>query len=156
MNIGIIVHSQTGHTDYAAHKVEEILKKKGLKPEYTKLYVVGDQKRSNKDIKFKEMPDLSAYDLILFGSHVEGFNLAQAMKSYLTNIESLAGKKVICLITQGLPKKWMGAKNALKQMTALLTAKGADVIAAESISWSNNQKREAKMLAFTAEISNLI
>ena len=114
MNVGIVIHSQTGHTEYVAHKIEVTLKSKGQKSEYIKLQVVGNEKRSNKDIKFKEMPDLSSYDMLIFGSHVEAFNLSQAMKKYLGDIESMKGKKVVCLLTQGLPYSWMGAKKRIK------------------------------------------
>ena len=118
--------------------------------------MVGSQKRNNDDIKFESMPDLSSFDMLLFGSHVEGFNLAQAMKKYLSNVESLEGKKVICILTQGLPYKWMGANHALKQMKALLKAKGADVIGAESVSWSNKEKREERINTLVGKTVELI
>ena len=32
MNIGIVIHSQTGNTEYVAHKISEQLKIKGKNP----------------------------------------------------------------------------------------------------------------------------
>lgn len=154
MKVALVIHSQTGHTEYAAHKIEDMLRRKGQKSDYIKLQVAVNNKKGA-EVEFKEMPDLASYDMLIFGSHVEAFSLSGAMKSYLSKIESLDGKKVICLLTQGLPYKWMGAKNALKQMSLLLTQKGAEVIACESISWSNAQKREAKMVALAQETVNL-
>ena len=156
MNVAMVIHSQTGHTEYLAHKIGDMLKSRGQKSDYLKLNVTGSEKHSNKDIKFKEMPDLSSYDTIIFGSHVEAFRLAEAMQTYLDNMDMIEGKKAICLLTQALPFKWMGAGKALRQMEEALKKKGADVTAKKSISWSNKQKREAKMIALSEEIIKLI
>ena len=150
MNIGIVIHSNTGNTEYVANKIKEVLKKKDHNIDYKKLQLVSYKKS---DTKIKEMPDLSSYDAIIFGSHVEAFSLEAVIKAYLDKIEDISGKKVVCLTTQGLPFKWMGANNALKQMSALVKAKGGDVIATEDVSFSNHQKREGKILE-TVQIIN--
>ncbi len=156
MNVGIVIHSQTGHTEQVANKIKDLLDEKGQKTDYLKLRVPKNESRSNGDIKFIDTPDLSTYDMIIFGSHVEAFNLARVMQNYLRNIDTIEGKKVICLLTQGLPYKWMGAKNALNQMRTLLKRKGADVIYCESVSWSNEQKREQQSIALTEEAMKFI
>ena len=156
MNVGIVVHSQTGHTEFLAGKIKDILKENGHKTDCLKLEVPYNESRTNSGIKFVDIPDISSYDIIVFGSHVEAFNLAKVMQNYLRDVDSIEGKKVICLLTQGLPYKWMGVKQSLKQMRTILEQKGAEVIYCDSVSWANVQKREQSMTAIAEEIMRLL
>ncbi|MCK5129380.1 MAG: hypothetical protein KAQ68_05995 [Clostridiales bacterium] len=143
MNIGMIIHSETGHTEYVAERLLKELKDKGYNVSYIKLKTEASAPKEPK--KIVDNPSLKEFDTIIFCSHVEAFSLAGAMKAYLKGIEDISTKKVICMITQQFPFPWMGGNNALKQMKALIAQKGGSVISTADVNWGNEQKREGKV-----------
>lgn len=152
MNIGMIIHSETGNTEFVANKLMKNLQEKGHSVDFKKLITVEGEKHSFKEIV--EMPDLSPYDALVFGSHVEAFSLAQTMVSYLKKIEDISGKKIAMLTTQFFPKKWMGGNRAHKQMKALLVEKGGDVLGGEDVNWKKKDTGRAERIS--TAIKNII
>ncbi len=136
MKVGIIVHSHTGNTLKAAEKVRERLREKGHEAVLLRVSAKNEE-RDRKNIILIEKPDTDCYDALVFGAPVWAFSLSPVMREYLTQIKSLKGKRVGCLVTMGLPRPWMGGKRAVRQMSELCRAKGADVAAAELILWQS-------------------
>lgn len=140
MNIGIIIHSQTGNTSSVAMKLQEKLTAAGHDAVIEQLKVVGELKPGAKNIQFDNLPEIEQYDAIVFGSPVQGFALNPVMNSYLAQA-SIKNKKIGCLITQFFPYPWMGGNRAVKQMKALCEEKGALVGESAIINWSSPQRQ---------------
>jgi len=97
VTIGIIVHSQTEHTYSVAQKLQSKLLDNGHETNLERVITVGDTPQGTKDIQFKNLPDVNAYDALIFGAPVQAFSLSKAMNAYMQQIKSLQSKKIACL-----------------------------------------------------------
>ena len=138
MEIGIIVYSKTGHTYSVAEKLQKKLKADGHSVELEEVKPVGEVK-PKENITFENKPDIDAYDAVIFGSPVHAFSLAPAMKEYLTQIQSLEGKKVACYVTKGLPFKSTGGKQAISEMTKIVQSKGGNMLGTDILVWKGGK-----------------
>jgi len=141
MKIGIIVHSVTGNTLSVAGKLKERLLAKNHEAAIEEIKTDKKIEPGQKTANFTNLPDLEGYDVIIFGSHTEAFQLEQAMKLYFKQMERLNGQKVVCFVTHHFPKKWMGGKNAVNTMKTLCVEKGCEVLGTSVIDWSPEKKR---------------
>jgi flavodoxin len=155
MEIGIIVHSQTGNTLSVAERLMEKLTAAGHSVSIERVSVVNDDEMDIQKIRLSEKPDISSYDLLIFGASVRGFSLSLAMQAYLAGVGSLAGKKTACFITQGFPFPWMGGNRSLKQMTELIASKGSAPYGTGIVNWPNAEKREKLITAVAEKLSSL-
>lgn len=137
MNIGIIFHSQTGHTNSVAEKLKEKLLAAGHSVNLEKLEFIGELRSDTRNVQFKSFPNIDEYDALVLGSPVQGFALSPVMASYLTHIKSLQNKKVACLLTQFFPFPSMGGNQALDQLKKICESKGAVICGTAIINWSN-------------------
>lgn len=154
MNIGIILYSQTGNTYSVSLKLKEKLFTAGHSVNIERLKVTGEVRPGTKDIKFETLPDTELYDALVFGSPVQAFSLSSVMASYLTQIESLQGKKVAFLVTHFFPFPWMGGNRTVGQMKKICESKGAAVCGAEIVDWSN-PSREKRITEVVENLSKL-
>jgi flavodoxin len=155
MKIGIIVYSSTGNTYGIASRLYEKLKKEKCDISIERVEAKVDTKSPQKAIEFTKSPSVEPYDIIVFGSHVEAFSLCAVTKKYLEDISTLKGKKVICLVTEGLPYPWMGGNHAIRQMEKLCTGKGATILGTGIINWPK-KNRDEKIEELTATFMGLI
>lgn len=153
MNIGIIVYSQTGNTYSVALKLKEKLAAVGHAVTLERIEVAGEV-TPGKPVQFKMLPDAGPYDALIFGAPVQAFSLCQPMSGYLKQVASLQGKKVACLVTQGLPYAWLGGNRAIRQMSRLCEAKGATVCGAGIVNWMN-KRREQQIADVVDQLSGL-
>ena len=154
MKIGIIIHSQTGHTYSVAQKLKEKLSADGHAVNIEQLRLAGGQQTPGKDSKIENPPDLSGYDRIILGAPVHAFSLSKVMAIYLTQVSSLAGKTVACFVTKGLPFDWTGGSRAIDQMKEICESKWAMVSGTGIVVW--NKSREKQIDALVEEFSGLI
>lgn len=140
MQIGIIVWSVSGHTFSIAETFSKCLADKGHTISIERIAISRDLMKPEKPWSITEVPKTADYDALVFGSYVEAFNLTIVMKKYLVGIEDLAGKKCFVLVTQSLPKAWMGGNRAVNQIKKLVTAKGGVVVDSALVSWGNKAK----------------
>ena len=134
MNIGIIVHSQTGSTFAVATRLQEALSADGHTVSLERVRASGPMRPRAKDVPLENRPAVDAYDALVFGAPVWGGMPASPMTSYLEGVPSLQGKQVACLMTHFFPAGW-GGKQAMSRMEAICTSKGATVCASGSVSW---------------------
>ena len=134
MNIGIIVYSHTGHTLSVAMKLMEKLSVAGHVVNLEQVEVYGPAKLGATDVRLKTKPEIDTYDALVFGSPVRGGAMPPAMTSYLEQITSLRGKKVVCLVTHFFPPGW-GANRTIKQMKEICESKGATVCGSGDVGW---------------------
>lgn len=121
MKIGMIVHSETGHTMGVAQAISEQLRAEGHAVEI--LSVVAKSKRPWKEQvpSLQETPDPHGYDVLVMGAPVWGFCLSQVMKEYLYAIRPLKVERLVLFSTGALPR-FFGGKRAMKQMASILKA----------------------------------
>jgi len=130
MKSAIIYYSYTGNTRKVAVVLHEYLMDKGP-VETIELVALDESKsffgqgqRAFKHVRAKIATvnsDLSAYDLICFGTPVWAFGPAPAMNAYLDRCSGLEGKSVILFTTYG---SGAGNKRCLDNMQGLLSKKG--------------------------------
>ncbi len=154
MNIGIIVYSQTGNTNSVALKLKEKLATAGHSVNIERLLLAGDMQPGAKDLQFKMRPEVGTYDALVLGAPVEAFSLSQVMKSYLTQVASLKGKKVACFVTKGLPFYWTGGSRAIGQMKKICGSKEATICGTGIVVWMGKD-REKKIDEVVEKLSRL-
>ena len=153
MNIGIIVHSQTGNTYSVAQKLEEKLKQLGHTVNVERIKTIGDVKSETQNIELDNMPKVEQYDAVVFGGWIQAFRLYPGLEMYINQLPSLDDKKIACFVTMYFPFEWMGGKNGVSKMKELVKAKNADIIESGIINWSRKNK-DAKVDALVEKISS--
>jgi flavodoxin len=153
MKIGIIVHSQTGHTYSVAQKLQEKLSAVGHEVNVERVTPVGEVNPGAKNIKFETLPDVNVYDALIFGAPVQAFSLSAVMKAYMDQIKSLNDKKVACFVTKGAPFNWTGGNKAINQMKKIIESQGGTVIGTEIVVWRG--KREEQIVELLEKFSGL-
>ncbi len=151
MNIGLIIHSQTGNT----LKVAEHLKTQltGMGHEVDLVHLLPDKPAIPGKLSDPVLlPSLQKYDGIVFGSHVEGLSLAPAMRRAMDAMPPLTGKKVACLVTQYFRQPWLGGSRSVKQMSDLCTKKRGIVKATATVQWKA-EDRDARIEKAVADLS---
>ena len=134
MNIGIVVHSQTGHTLAVAVMLKERLIAAGHAVTLEQVETSGRAKPGAANVQLRYKPEVDPYDALVFGSPVWGGVMSSAMASYLAQVTSLQGKKVACLATHIFPPG-LGANQTISQMKETCESKGAIVCGSGSVSW---------------------
>jgi len=155
LNIGMIVHSQTGNTHSVALKLEEKLTAAGHSVNLERLKVVGGYEPRKKDIQFETLPNVEQYDALVLGSPVEAFSLSPVMVSYLKQIGSLQNKDVAFLVTQAFPYPWLGGNRAVRQMKRACESKGATVCGSGIVNWMK-KRREQQIVEVVDRLSGLL
>jgi flavodoxin len=141
MKIGIIVYSQTGHTLSVAVALQEKLTAGGHVVNLERVEASGPVKPGATDVQLKTRPKVGAYDALVFASPVWGGAMAPPMTSYLEQVTSLQGKRVVCLVTHLFPNG-LGANQTFNQMREVCVSKGAVVCGWGGVGWPRfGQKR---------------
>jgi len=135
MKVGIVVYSQTGNTLSVATKLKEKLAAAGHSVALEQVKLVAERKPGSREFQLGPLPDVTPYDVLVFGAAVEAFSLSPVMTKCLGQIGSLEKKNVICLITQAFPFAWLGGSRAARQMRTLCEAKGAAVRGSAVVNW---------------------
>ena len=147
MKIGVVIYSWSGNTASVGEKLKAKLESAGHAVELAPVTVAGERAQGARDFELGPMPELSSYDGIVFGAAVEAFSLSPVFKTYLDAVESLAGKKVACLVTQQFPFPWMGGNNAIRQMKKRCSQKGALVLGNAVVNWAGSRRAKTTTTA---------
>ena len=134
MNIGIVVHSQTGHTLSLAEILKERLLAAGHAVTLEQVETSGRAKPGAADVQLKNKPEVDPYDALVLGCPVWGGVMSSAMTTYLAQVTSLQGKRVACMVTHLFPPGW-GANQTIGQMKGVCESKGAIICGSGSASW---------------------
>jgi NAD(P)H dehydrogenase (quinone) len=146
MNIGIIVHSHTGHTYNAALKLQEQLIKEGHPATIEKVTVAGEAHPGSKNIQLATKPEVKEYDGLVLAAPVWAFSLSEVLVTFLNGIPSLKDKKIAAFVTMSFPWAWMGGNRAIRQIKKLCAAKGGTVIATAIIGKSGNDPQKLQKM----------
>jgi flavodoxin len=146
MNIGILVHSQTGHTLSVAQRIETRLKEQGHTCRIERISARDEEAISRgqvmQPIQLINPPDPLPYDALILGAPVWGFSLSKVMSAYLDRIPKLSGKKTACFITHTFPHPLLGGNRSLKQLKSACQQKEASIYASGIIDWSNSRRED--------------
>jgi len=159
MRVGIIIYSWTGNTYSVAKRIEERLLQTGHSVAVERIEIAGEKHPQGENFEIRVSPDVNSYDVVIFGSPVEGFAVAPVMKRYLSQLPSLQHKNIACFVTQFFPYPWMGGNRAISQMTKLCEAKGGVIISTSIVNWKNKHREELIIRAvnhITSSITNVI
>lgn len=154
MNIGIIIHSQTGNTLSVAEKLKKSLILKGHDVTLQQVTDKGESSHKSK-IQLQTIPTIEDYDCLFFGAPVWGYSLSPVMKLYLAQLLTLKDKRVGCFVTEFFPYSWMGGSRAVNQMIKLCSQKGAKASKIGVVNWSN-RKRSNKTDSVIENAINLL
>ena len=155
MKIGLIIHSVTGNTLKVANELLTVLVNKGHIVEIKEIKTKSKVNPGETEANFTELPLIDGYDVLVFGSHTEAFQLEQTMKLYFKQLESLDGRKVACISTHQFPFKWLGGNSAVKKMKTMCEEKGATVLGTVVVNWSPESKRSENIKTTVTEIAGL-
>ncbi len=146
MYIGILVHSETGHTLSVAERIKTHLTEQGHTCRIERVSAVGETPESHGQIevpvKLNNPPDASPYDAVILGAPVWGFSLSKVMAAYALQLPNLAGKKTGCFVTQHLSRPIFGGNRSLRKLTGICQQKGAQVYASGIVNWSGERREE--------------
>ncbi|MHB1154824.1 MAG: flavodoxin family protein [Eubacteriales bacterium] len=154
MKVGIIIHSRTGNTLSVAQKIKEKLTEAGHSVSLEQIKAANDEPSAAGPLQLLNEPDIKDYELLIFGAAVHGFQLSAAMKTYLSRLQTLKGKKIVCFVTHHFPYQWMGGNGAVKKMKSLCYDKGEKILLTDIINWSN-KNREAEIIKLLEKVSVL-
>ena len=154
MNIGIIIYSQTGNTNSVALKLKEKLYADGHSVDIEQIEISGELGPRATNFQLKTKPDVDKYDALVFGAPVQAFSLSPAMKSYLTRMTSLKGKKVACFVTKQLSFSWTGGNQAINKMEKICKSKDGEVCGSGMVIWSS-KRRDQKITEVIDRLSRL-
>lgn len=133
MNIGIVIHSQSGHTAQIAKYLGNAFTEKGHDVDTSLLRTSGKVTPRSSSFELKSIPDVTDRDCILLGGPVWGFSASPVIIKYINHLGRLTGKKVLCFVTKGLPFLWTGGTQALKKMNLELSLSDATILDGEII-----------------------
>lgn len=121
MKVGVVVYSKTGNTLFVAQKIIERLNGSGNQAVLERITTFDKSNLANRGkTHYESLPSLGGYDAFVFGSPVQGFQVAQDMAKYIPQIVNLKGKKAVCFVTEHFPFPWMGGNRSLSQLESLL------------------------------------
>jgi flavodoxin len=156
MKIGIIVHSQTGHTLSVAHKLSEQFLAAGHTVSIEKVVSSNDGETNVNSIVLTNAPKLDGFDMLVFGAPVRGFMLSPVMQAYLLQLPSLRGKIVSGFVTQFFPKATMGGNQAIERLSEICSSKGVEITKSGIINWMNPIKRKKLIVETVDRIAYLV
>jgi NAD(P)H dehydrogenase (quinone) len=134
MHIGIVVHSQSGHTAALAKTIAERFRSGGHEVDIKALMTSGLYKPGSRNFTISNTPeeeDILTWDAVLFGGPVWGGKASPVIMEYLRWLKKLNGKKTISFVTKGLPWKALGGNQAIRAMNEEIRASGGTVLPGE-------------------------
>lgn len=154
MKIGLIFFSQTGNTRSVAKKLQENLAAAGHSVVLEEITITGDTPAQAGKFELANVPAVDSYEAIIFGAPVQAFSLNPAMKAYMEQLPSLAGKKVAIFVTKQIPLLWLGGTGAVAMMKKACETRGANVAGTEIVVWAE-AKREKTVGKCVENLSKL-
>jgi len=156
MNIGIIVHSQTGHTLSVAHKLCERFQAEGHTVSIELVTASNDREMKADSIVLTSKPDIDGFEMLVFGAPVRGYMLSPVMQAYIHQLPSLKDKIVAGFVTQFFPRPSMGGNQSIGLLNEICQSKGARIAKSGIINWLNPFKRKRLIVETVKEIAGIL
>jgi flavodoxin len=135
MNIGMVIHTSSGHTLKFAQAIRDKLVSSGHEVDLTGLRTVGAVNAGLLPIgrvsfTIRNSPELEEFDAVLVGGPVWGLKASPVIMRYLIeDVQKLKGKRALSFVTMGI----FGGAKALRMMNGELEAAGAEVLEGEAL-----------------------
>lgn len=142
MKIGIIIHSQTGHTLSVAEKIREGLLAKGHTATIERITASNESEQNVDKIDLTAKPRIDGYDLLIFGAPVHGFALSAVMQAYLRQLQLQGSVSAEGFVTQFFPSPMLGGNQSIKGLRELCSSKGIAITKTQVINWVNPKRRQ--------------
>jgi len=139
MKIGLIIHSETGHTQGIARAIEKALKEDGHAADLEMVVAKSTKPWRENLPKLSEIPSSKGYDILVLGAPVWGFTLSLVMTEYLYQVRPLHCDKLI-LFSTGALHRWFGGNRAIKKMASLSGVPDSKIVQAGSVRFPRNKK----------------
>lgn len=140
MKIGIIIHSNTGHTLEVAHELEKSLSAHHLVT-IEKVSSINEEESQRGNVVLKDNPQLDQYDLVVLGSPIHGFMISKTMIAYLKQLADHPSTKVFLYVTHFFPTAGLGGKQGIRQFKKLIQDKKLIVTSSAIIPWTFGRKK---------------
>ncbi|MEX1378223.1 MAG: hypothetical protein AB1Z23_12235 [Eubacteriales bacterium] len=144
MNIGILIHSDTGNTLSVAQRIQEQLEKDGHTAKIEKVTAIKGDPKNGLHSTLSSIPKIEGYDKIIVGAPINGFALSRAMKEYLALHGEFQNKDVNCFVTQHFKRSFLGGNQGIKYMLGTIRARGGKIKSTAVVHWSS-LKRDAEI-----------
>ena len=118
LTVGIIIYSGTGKTLALAEQLKSNLDEQ-FDVVIDQITVKEPKPFQSPEVTFSHAPDITAYDVLVFGAPVWAFQLTHVMKKYLHQLPNIEGKPVGFYVMQGLPFHCLGGNRAMRTMVKL-------------------------------------
>ena len=141
MNLAIILYSGTGNTRSVAERLAEKVRSRSHHAEIREIIVTGDPGKGIGKFQLAQTPSTADADIVVLAAPVMAFSLSPVMKAYINQLELLS-QPVLVVITQHLPRPWMGGRQALGWMKRALKRKGGSVADAMIVNWTNKAREK--------------
>jgi len=132
MKTAILYHSESGNTGRFANTLADALMQAGHTVNSVQLQTTAPVKkasvRDKQEITFRNLPDLSSYDLIIFGGPVWAFGPSPVIIAAIKQCTGLEGKTALPIASMGFPFRCLGGTASLRYMNRELVLKGAKVL----------------------------
>jgi menaquinone-dependent protoporphyrinogen IX oxidase len=148
MNIGIVVYSRTGHTLSVAKELKEKLSAAGHVVNLDRVQTARPVNQGATRVQLETVPEIGKYDAVVFGCPVIEGAMPTAMSGCISQIGSLRGERVACLVTHFLQPA-QGADQTISQMKEMCEFKGATVCGVGNVKWL--QPRREQQIADVVE-----
>jgi NAD(P)H dehydrogenase (quinone) len=158
MHIGIVIHSQSGHTATVAKAIAEKFREAGHEVDIKLLLTTGMPRPGSRRFTICNAPDeedMAQWEAILVGGPVWGLKASPVIIEFLTWLKKLDGKKALSFVTHGLPWPALGAHQAISAMNEDLNASGGTVMPGEILHYFFGVKKEKLNAAAERIVKNI-
>jgi len=153
MKTAIVIYSQSGHTAEVAKALGAVFTARGHEVDITLLRTAGNVTSRSGNFELRSVPDIKEYDCIIIGGPVIGFRASPVTMKFLAQTGRLDGKKVLCLVTKGLPFLWTGGTQALRAMEEELALSQAQQLPGEII-FAGNIRNKVRLDGIVTAIAD--
>ncbi len=134
MIIQFIVFSLTGHTKTVSEAAKGKLRKSGHNVVMDYIQPMDKLDLKAEIVEVKEIPDPHGYDLVIIGSPVHGGRVSAPIRTFLSQVSSLEGIRIVLLVTHFFRPGW-GALQTLQELQQMCESKGGEVIGDIRVKW---------------------
>jgi flavorubredoxin len=142
MKIGLVIHTQSGHTSEFARAIAAKFNSNGHDAEIDLIRTTGTVSPGARKFSLKNPPSVAEYEAVLFGGPVWAFKASPVIMTYLQQLKGLKNKKVMSFVCMGFPFPWMGGTQAIKAMDSELESSGGDVLEGEILHYAFKVNKE--------------
>ena len=144
MKLEFIIFSMTGHTRTVAEDARNKLLESGHDCCLTFLEPKVKLDLRAEIVDIKHVPELMDCDVAVICTPVHGGKISAPVRSFLTQVGSLVGIRIVLLVTHFFRQGW-GAIQTLRELGKLCEDKGGEVVGEMNIKWFSIRRKQEIM-----------